>query len=241
MSLAYKNIIDRKKSIKYEKLGFFTEWRLKCRGKRDLKNTVVRKDNNNNYYSPFFNQEVYLCLMAIKREKERLSEILFAIKTDTAAEGLRIERNNKKIDIIKTTMKADPSDFAEENDINENSYFTKDVVKAFRNNEIRARISAKYKQIDDLSRSNEKSDIKKHQNAAQKISEKEITLIRCQQFHELAKARISAYWAGVLKSKSAKKTDDLPANISFENITEEIQAELNSMQKSMEEDVIAYA
>lgn len=212
----------RRKSIKYRKISGFTKWRLKRRGEMDCKNKIIRQGIDGQFSSPFLMQELCLCMVAIKNEKEILTKILMGIDADTVAAQLRIARRKEQIDRIKETMPRSTED-----DIVNNDYQT-DIIKAYHESELRARISAKMKQIDDLSQSLERNEVRKEQNSKYINSEIEITKLRCYQLYKLLEARLFSYWAGVLKANLSDSSISMPSHFNIDDIANEIKEELNS-------------
>ena len=66
------------KQLKRGKLGMFEEIYLRYCGKRDYKRGVVRKDENNQYMSPFIEQEKNILGVAIRKEEEILKRTIVA-------------------------------------------------------------------------------------------------------------------------------------------------------------------
>lgn len=211
-----------RKSIKCKKIGWFTEWRLKRRGEKDCKNKIVRQGTDGKFSSPFLMQELCLCIVAIKNEKETLTKILMEIDADTAAAQFYTARRKEQINRIKETIPK-----SEEDDL-VSTYYQTDIIKAYHEIELRARISAKMKQIDDLSQSLEKNEVRKSQNLKYIDSEIEITKLRCYQLYKLLEARLYSYWTGVLKANLPDDSISMPLSFEIDDLVNSIKTELNN-------------
>lgn len=167
-------------------------------------------------------QELCLCIVAIKNEKETLTKILMEIDADTAAAQFYTARRKEQINRIKETIPK-----SEEDDL-VSTYYQTDIIKAYHEIELRARISAKMKQIDDLSQSLEKNEVRKSQNLKYIDSEIEITKLRCYQFYKLLEARLYSYWTGVLKANLPDDSISMPLSFEIDDLVNSIKTELNN-------------
>lgn len=79
------------KQLKRGKLGMFEEIYLRHRGKRDYKQGIIRKDENDEYMSPFIEQEKNILGVAIRKEEEVLKRAILNSQV-----GIEIVESKKK-------------------------------------------------------------------------------------------------------------------------------------------------
>lgn len=219
----------RRKSIKRKKLRCFTEWRLRRRGEKDCKNKIVRIGNNGQFSSPFLNQEICLCMVAIQNEKEMLTKILMGIDADAKAAQLRVDRRKEQISRIQGLIQEDTDEgFSDEG---AGDPITDNIIKAYHECEFRARVFAKMRQVDDLRQSMENNEVRREQDIKYAESEVKITEYRCYQIYELLKARLSAYWTGVLKADSTPSSTPIPPILNVDDLVQDVKTALDNIAK----------
>ena len=236
MPNSYHSLIQRK-SIKQIKLGFFAAWRLKRCGERDCKKKIVRQREDGKFSSPFLKQEISLCMAAILTEKEILTKILMGVDADITATEYRIERIKDGIGEIQNSIPENVyNDKVSNKEKADSSVITTEIIENYQGRELKARISTKTKQMDDLNKSIINNKIRKEQKQHYAENEVEIMKIRCLQLYELLKARLSAYWSGVLKADASTGGIPMPPILDVDDLTREIETEIESFVRRKKHD-----
>lgn len=220
----YTNVKSEKIPHIY-KLSFFTEFMLICRGKKDAKKNVIRRNNDGSYYSPFIKKEISLCLIAFENEKIDLLNRVTGNTVNCHAYEAKILQNDCIISTIKD---------------NSNYYSTKKINDSliYSNIESINNLIDYHEKMSDYFAQNSrlnsieclKIDLSNSIIANRIIAKKEydITYIRCTQLYELLLARLSAYWTGVLRYDSKKMI--IPPYFPYENLLSELSNQLNELR-----------
>lgn len=185
------------KELKRQRLGRFTEWVLTRRGKRDAANGAVRKDANGTYSSPFLRQEIALCVAQIHRERETLQSTLFELQSVVATRKLDIERLDTERERISASDVPEFFDYVFR--LDDNTPLDTliepmaDILKCTRRAVVDQRKNSISAAIDLIYAENERAKIRQEK-------EIEISMLRCNQAYDVMRARLYAYWNGVLSA-----------------------------------------
>lgn len=185
------------KELKRQRLGRFTEWTLARRGKKDAVNGAVRKDADGTYSSPFLQQEITLCIAQIHREKAALQNTLFELQLVVTTRKQDIERLDTKRKGISASDAPEFFDYVFR--LDDNTPLDTliepmtDIVKCTRRAVAEQRKNDISEAIDSIHAENERAKIRQEK-------EIEISMLRCNQAYDMMRARLYAYWSGVLSA-----------------------------------------
>lgn len=201
-------------------LSLFRVWCLRHRGKRDCKKNIIRKYKTGEYFSPYFNQEIQLCLAQIHNELEILSKI-----------ELRINSRAERIEYMCSVKKNQTKKVQEYFDNNEKDgmlQFDKED-NSYSLSEKAATYMAKNKQIDSLMCTIELLNSQKRECIFIIQKETNITYLRCKYFYDVLISRLSAYWSGALSVD--KKSEDFPPLFDINKVVLNIERKIDMIKE----------
>lgn len=169
------------KELERGKLGMLKEWSLRRCGRKDFGRGVVLIDKNEKYSSPFIEQQMSFLEVAIRNEKEKLNDSILKLQIQIKTAKLQIDDMKKQI---------------------EQSYNDGDVIQS-KNHDSYVEKETKY--IKQTISSLNKSILQAECNIEKKRAN---TQSKCEKLCYIAKARINAYWSGVLQASNSKNDND---------------------------------
>lgn len=221
MQLDRDNRIIKRKLSKKKTIGYFTEKHLIKRGKKDAENGTVRKAQNGNYCSPFFQQEISLCMAQINREKELLEKRLLLLQSETTTREMHIAKKKVQIDSKISCLNAETVNaFSFEVGLN-------NFLKSLQETELDNRKSTIQNRINNITSSIEMLKIENQKSLIYAEKEIQITKFRCLQIYEYLSARLSAYWTGVLIS--IQDNIDIPPLFAVESLLSVVKEEIETL------------
>lgn len=168
------------KELARGKLGMLKEWFLRRCGRRDFGRGVVLIDKNKKYSSPFIEQQMSFLEVAIRDEKEQLNDCILKLQIQIETAKLQIDEMQKQI------KQGDDGDVIQLK--NHDSYVEKET-----------------KYIKQTISSLKKSILQAECNIEKKRAN---TQSKCEKLCYIVKARINAYWSGVLQASNSKNEND---------------------------------
>ena len=202
--MAQRNItgVNQRPTSSQRKLGRVAAWLLGRRGRRDAIAGTVCKNTNGLYSSPFILQEINLCIARIHKEKEYLQQMLMRLQFEISERNIEVERMAKKLEGVSFTESPELFDYVLRFDDESFLEQYREPMKALVDNTRKAAVEQRKNDLAETIASIQAENEKARIHVKKEV---EISRLRENQEIDMLRARLFAYWSGVL---SAQK--DLP-------------------------------